>query len=218
MNKTKLFLVVGLVCALTLSWCKCNCTQDELSDRAQYCLDNLWTYSHVISQDEEYWECQFPSGVTCRDDILTTEQCNFEPNLDDIDTEEERLAGCEKNAQEWMIDFEEWSENIVVDWWNESEWWASFVRNWVVKYVKNGKNWTIDAQCVADFVDGSLSVSFGEAVAWELVVQEVEEEISGETLDDTIEWIVIEEISGENIEIGVEPVESEEIIEEVVVE
>jgi hypothetical protein len=62
-------------------------------------LDNSGVYSHVISVDEEYGECTFPSGVGCRDEILMTEQCDFMPNLDDIDTEEERLAGCEENVQ-----------------------------------------------------------------------------------------------------------------------
>lgn len=204
MKRAWLFLVAGSLCVLTLAWCKCNCTQDELSEAAQYCLDNSGVYSHVISVDEEYGECTFPSGVGCRDEILMTEQCDFMPNLDDIDTEEERLAGCEENVQWWMVDFEEWSENVVVEWWNESEWWASFVRNWVIKYVKDGRNWTMNAECVADFVDGSLSVSYDDAVAGEAVVQE-------EAQEETIE-----EIDGEIIEDVAE--QTEEVIEEIVAE
>lgn len=217
MKKTWLFFV-ALVCVLTLAWCKFNCPQDELSEVAQYCLDNSWTYSHVISQDEEYGECSFPSGVACRDDILINGQCDFEPNLDDIDTEEERLAGCEENVNDWMEDFEKWAEELIIEWWEESEAWASFVRNGTIKYIKDGYSWTMNAECVADFVDGSLTVSYDEAVAGE-PVEMVEEEISEENLDnDAIEEIVIEEISEETIENEAEPAESEEAIEENVVE
>ena len=208
MKRTWLFLVASLLCVLTLAWCKCKCPENELSEKAQYCLDNSGTYSHVISADEEYGECTFPSGVGCRDEILMTEECDFEPNLDDIDTEEERLAGCEENVQSWMIDFEEWSDNIVVEWWEESEWWASFVRNWVVKYVKDGRNWTMNAECVADFVDWSLSVSYDDAIVGDPVVEEeVEEEVEG---------VVIEEINEENTEELAEPIE--EVIEEIITE
>jgi hypothetical protein len=35
---------------------------------------------------------------------LGTDECNYEPNLESIDTEEKRLAGCEENAQGWMAD------------------------------------------------------------------------------------------------------------------
>jgi hypothetical protein len=30
---------------------------------------------------------------------LETDECNYEPNLESIDTEEKRLAGCEENVQ-----------------------------------------------------------------------------------------------------------------------
>jgi hypothetical protein len=34
----------------------------------------------------------------------------------------------------------------------------------VVNYTKEWASWKIDVECVADFVDGSISASFGDAV------------------------------------------------------
>ena len=155
----KLLLTMAALSLVALVWCNCNCDREEA---AKFCLDNWWTYSHVISQDEEYWECFFPSWIGCRDDILWTEECQFEPNLDSIDTEEKRLAGCEENVQWWMTDMVSWAENSVVEWGDESEGWASFVRNWVVRYSREWSNYKMDVECVADFVDGSISVSYSE--------------------------------------------------------
>ena len=169
-------LAIAWLATLTLAGCNynkcdCNCPQcdtnceEKVNESAQFCLENWWTYSQVTAPDEEYGECMFPSGIGCRDDILMTSECNFHPNLEDIDTEEERLAGCEENVQWWMTDFVDWAENITTKWWDESEGWASFVRNWVVKYTKDWSNWKMDVECVADFVDWSLSASYSDEVA-----------------------------------------------------
>jgi hypothetical protein len=45
---------------------------------------------------------------------LGTDECNFEPNLDSIDTEDKRLAGCTENVQDWMTDFVNDAENIDI--------------------------------------------------------------------------------------------------------
>ena len=151
--------VVLSLWTLVLSGC---CNNDTHGESKQFCLDNWWTYSVTTSQDEEYWECSFPSWISCRDDILLTE-CDFIPDTSSIDTEEKRLAGCEENAIGWIEDFENW-ENISISWEDESEGGASFVRDGVVNYTKEWVNWEIDVECVADFVDGSISASFGDAV------------------------------------------------------
>ena len=41
----------------------------------------------------------FPSGVGCEDDMVLNGECDYTPNTENIDTEEERLAGCEENVQ-----------------------------------------------------------------------------------------------------------------------
>ena len=210
--------VLSLV-ALTLSGCSFNCDKDELTEAMQLCLANSWTHSIIHTQTAVYGECEFPSGVTCEDDLLMAWQCDFEPNLEDIDTEEERLAGCEENVNDWMKDFEEWAEEIVVEWWEESEAWASFVRNWVVKYIKDGFNWTMNAECVADFVDGSLSVSYDDEVAGDPVV--VEEEPVEEVVEETAEEVVeetVEEVVEQPTEEVVEETPEEVAIEEIAAE
>ena len=167
----KKFWLLAVWCAVLMlagcnSNCNCNCNVDNdcntQNEYKQFCLDNWWTYNQVSAPDEEYWECSFPSWIGCRDDILMTDECNFIPDTSNIDTEEERLAGCEENAQWWVLDFENW-ENISIDWEDEEEGGASFVRNWVVHYTKNWENWKIGVECVADFVDWSISASFGES-------------------------------------------------------
>jgi hypothetical protein len=64
-----------------------------------------------------------------------------------------------------MNDFVSDAEYIETQWGEESEGGASFVRNGVVKYTRDGVNYTMDAECVADFVDGSLGVTYGDEIA-----------------------------------------------------
>ena len=169
MKKFWLFTVLWLT-TLALTGCNCGCkdNQDEdavLNQRIAYCNENWGTHSLIHSPTAVYGECAFPSGVTCEDTILWTDECNFEPNLESIDTKEKRLAGCEENVQWWMVDMVDWAENVNIQWEEESEAWASFVRNWIVEYIKDWSNWTMYVECVADFVDGSLGVSYEDAIA-----------------------------------------------------
>ena len=175
MKKT-LWIVVLSLCALTLAGCNCNCdcndSEEVMNEAMQFCLDHWGTHSIIHSQTAVYGECSFPSGVGCEDDLILEGACNFEPNLDSVDTEEKRLAGCEENVQWWMRDMVWWVENVVTQWWEESEWWASFIRNWVVNYTKDWYNRMMEVECVADFVDGSLSVSYGDEIMTDEVIAE----------------------------------------------
>lgn len=179
--KSKLLSLTVVLAAwtLVLSGCCNNKNEDEaLNEAIQLCLDNWWTHSLIHSQTAAYGECAFPSWVTCEDNLLRGGECDFEPHTENIDTEEKRLAGCEENAIGWIEDFEKW-EDISINWEDESESGASFTRKWVVNYTKGWASWKIDVECVADFVDGSISASFGEA------------ELDGETIDDVevkVDW------------------------------
>ena len=42
--------------------------------------------------------------------------------------------------------------------------WASFVRNGVIKYTKDWNDFEMNIECVADFVDGSVSISYDDEV------------------------------------------------------
>ena len=187
MKKFWLFATLWLA-TLALAGCNCNCenTNNEdkvLNQRIAYCNEHWGTHSLIHSPTAVYGECAFPSGVTCEDTTLGTDECNYEPNLDSIDTEEKRLAGCEANAQDWMTNFAKDAENVSIEWGEESEGGASFVRNWVVKYTRDGVNYTMDAECVADFVDGSLGVSYGDEIT------EDGAEVSEENIEETVEKI-----------------------------
>ncbi len=197
MKKFWLFATLWLA-TLALAGCNCNCdcentnNEDEvLNQRIAFCNEHWGTHSLIHSPTAVYGECAFPSGVTCEDTALESGECNYEPNLESIDTEEKRLAGCEENAQEWMADFVKDAENVSIEWGEESEGGASFVRNWVVKYTRDWINYRMDAECVADFVDGSLSVSYGDEVA------EGGSEISEENVENQE---VVEDVIEESVE------------------
>ena len=170
MKKIYLFVTLWLV-TLTLAGCNqnCNCenptNENEALDNAiKYCNDHWGTHSYIHSPTAAYGECAFPSGVTCEDTILWTEECNYEPNLENIDTEEKRLAECTETVEWWMDNLVTWAENIDIEWWDESEGWASFVRNGVIKYTKDWNDFEMNIECVADFVDGSVSISYDDEV------------------------------------------------------
>ena len=187
MKKFWLFATLWLA-TLALAGCNCNCentnNEDEvLNQRIAYCNEHWGTHSLIHSPTAVYGECAFPSGVTCEDTILGTDECNYEANTESIDTEEKRLAGCEENVQDWMNDFVSDAEYIETQWGEESEGGASFVRNGVVKYTRDGVNYTMDAECVADFVDGSLGVSYGDEIA------EDGAEVSEESIEEAVEEI-----------------------------
>ena len=197
MKKFWFFATLWLT-TLALAGCNCNCNnttnEDEvLNQRIEFCNEHWGTHSLIHSPTAVYGECAFPSGVACEDTILGTDECNFEPNLESIDTEEKRLAGCTENAQDWMVDFVSDAENIDIQWEEEFESWASFVRNWVVRYTRYWINYTMTTECVADFVDGSIGVSYGDEIA------EENTEISEDILEENVEEIV--DINEENTEI-----------------
>ena len=174
------FFATLWVATLALAGCNCNCdnatNEDEvLNQRIEFCNELWGTHSLIHSPTAVYGECAFPSGVTCEDTILGTDECNYEPNLESIDTEEKRLAGCEENAQDWMADFVKDAKNINIQWGDESEGLANFVRNGIVKYTRDWTDYTMNAECVADFVDGSISVSYDDEVSAENT--EISEEI-----------------------------------------
>ena len=172
MKKTWLFFIAGSLCVLALAWCNskcdCNCPNCEIGDQevlgeaGQFCLDHWWTYSVIhYSETEIDWECSFPTWIACDDDLMLNWACNYEPDVTNIDTEEERLASCNENVDGWIKDIENW-EIVSTDWEDESEGGASFVRNGVVHYKKDWSNWKMSVECIADFVDWSISASFGD--------------------------------------------------------
>jgi len=177
MKKTGLLVFTLSLCALALTGCnsKCECECDNavngevvnenaaLDKATQDCVDKWWTHSLIHSQTAAYGECAFPSWVICEDRALAEWECQYEADTTNIENEEKRLAGCEESVNDWIKNIENW-EVMSIDWEDESEAWASFARRWVVKYSKYWDNRKIVLECVADFVDWSISVSYDEAV------------------------------------------------------
>ena len=187
MKRSWLLLMALWLGALTLAGCNCNCENGEkevdarLQQAMDYCLEHWGTHSLVHSQTAVYGECMFPSGIGCEDDMVLNGECDYTPNTENIDTEEERLAGCEESVQWWMRDMVEWAENVSVKWGEESEGGASFVRGGEIRYTKDWEEMVTRVECVADFVDGSLGVSYydGETFEQEAVEETVEENDEG---------------------------------------
>lgn len=176
----KWLLITTLLGSVVLTGCwynmniECDCMDNldgdaVLNEYTQYCLDNGWTYSLIHSQTDVYWECAFPSWITCGDDILWTDECNFEPNLENIDTQEKRIAGCEQNAKEWVIDFIDDAEYIWVEWSDnidestDTDWNVDLItRQFNLRYSKDWKEWILPWECEANFQDWSLWTSYWE--------------------------------------------------------
>jgi hypothetical protein len=78
----------------------------------------------------------------------------------------------------------EWAENIDIQRWEESEGGASFVREWIISYTKDGVEQKIKAECVADFVDGSITTHYDEM---DESTEESIEEVVEETVEDDVE-------------------------------
>ena len=82
----------------------------------------------------------------------------------DLETEEGRIAACEERAG-FYLNFNEWTFTRE----DESEGWASFIRNGHVAYLKWWENAEDDVECVIDMVDKSVNVDFSNHIYnWEL--------------------------------------------------
>jgi len=93
-----------------------------------------WTINYTPADESETW--------------------NSIPEFD-LQTEEGRIAACEERAG-FYLNFNEWT----FTWEEESEWWASFIRNGHVAYLKRSENAEDDVECVIDMVDKSVNVEF----------------------------------------------------------
>jgi hypothetical protein len=60
----------------------------------------------------------------------------------------------------YYLNYNEWE----FTWEDESEGWASFVRNGHVTYLKQGENAEDDVECVIDMVDKSVTVNFSNHI------------------------------------------------------
>ena len=150
---------------------------EEWNIASEYCINNWWSYEIVSNETSIYGECAFKDWSKCEEWEFYNGDCMPWDSLDeeeiwttefDLQTEDGRIAACEERAG-FYLNFNEWT----FTWEEESEWWASFIRNGHVAYLKRGENAEDDVECVIDMVDKSVNVEFSNHIYnWEL--QEVE--------------------------------------------
>lgn len=99
------------------------------------------------SDDLEDWTINYTSADE-------SETWNSIPEFD-LQTEEGRQAACEERVG-YYLNYNEWE----FTWEDESEGWASFIRNGHVAYLKWWENAEDDVECVIDMVDKSVNVEF----------------------------------------------------------
>ena len=159
----------------------------ELSDNIwnvvlMYDGKDAWAYLYSWSVSYEGVKYNYTCAVKAKDDVelnIAAEEVNSEDDwykiISDFDLsdEDKRIAVCEERA--WFyLNFNEWE----FSWEDESEAWASFVRDWHVKYVKWGERAEEDVNCFIDMVDNSVTIKFSNHVynwkveeeSWEVVV------------------------------------------------
>lgn len=184
MKKSTLWLVAILWLATVLAGCNFNSWDVEYDlstemGRQLNCLDKFWKeikadsywaemhpefsngFSTIVEWIVKVNDDEYHLVCTYSDDIWdwTMDYTLVAHNQFDLETEDGRLAACEDRAG-FYLNFNEWT----FVWQDESEGWASFVRNWHVTYLKWWENAEDDVECVIDMVDKSVNVEFSNHI------------------------------------------------------
>ena len=137
---------------------------------SEHCINQGWSFEIVSNETDIYGECTLPDGTKCEEWAYYNGECWSENNEEiqasefDLESEEGRMVACEERAG-FYLNFNEWT----FTWENESEGWASFVRNGHVAYLKRGENAEDDVECIVDMVGKSVNVNFSNhTYNWEL--------------------------------------------------
>lgn len=137
---------------------------------SEYCLQQGWVFEIVSNETDIYGECTLPDGTKCEEWAFYNGECQEWDNKViqipefDLETEEGRISACEERAG-YYLNFNSWT----FTWEDESEGWASFVRNGHVAYLKWWENAEDDVECIIDMVDKSVTVDFSNHLYnWEL--------------------------------------------------
>ena len=132
---------------------------------SEYCIANGWSFEIVSNETDIYWECTLPDWTKCEEWAYYNGECwawideKFQSPDFDLETPEGRQAACEERVG-YYLNYNEWE----FTWNDESEGWASFIRNWHVTYLKRWENAEDDVECVVDMVDKSVSVEFSNHI------------------------------------------------------
>ena len=189
MKKNVLWLITLLWVTVLLVWCNSKEVWDvdydlkseigrQLHCYAQFQKDNKANNYWVDWKPElSNWFTVVVEWIVKADDNGYALKCTYDdagdwtieynplnPEGFDLQSEEGRMAACEERAG-YYLNFNEWT----FTWEDESEGWASFVRNGHVAYLKRWENAEDDVECVVDMVDWSVNVEFSNHMYnWEL--------------------------------------------------
>ena len=137
---------------------------------SEYCIANGWSFEIVSNETDIYWECTLTDWTKCEEWAYYNGECwawideKFQSPDFDLKTEEGRLSACEERVG-YYLNYNEWE----FTWEDESEGWASFIRNGHVAYLKWWEKAEDDVEWVIDMVDKSVSVDFSNHIYnWEL--------------------------------------------------
>jgi len=185
MKRNILLLVAILWATLLLTGCNSKEVWDvdydltneigrQLHCYAQFQKENKWNTYWVDWEPEiKNWFVAIEEWVAKVDDVEYNLRCTYSDDIGDwtieynplnsewfdLQSEEGRIAACEERAG-FYLNFNEWT----FVWADESEGWASFVRNWHVTYLKWWENAEDDVECVVDMVDWSVMVEFSNHI------------------------------------------------------
>ena len=195
MKKTLFLTIILWLWGIILTWCNSKEVWDVDYDLKNEIGRQLHCYAQFQKENkaDNYWVNWEPESsnwftvivewIAKADDKEYTLKCTYDdewnwtieytPTADEqfnLNTQEGRLVACEERAG-YYLNFNEWT----FTWEDESEWWASFVRNGHVSYLKWWENAEDDVECVVDMVDRVVTVEFSNHIYnWEL--QETSEE------------------------------------------
>ena len=204
--KTWAKVVLCILCVVFIGWVvACYMffhAEKKIADYSTYCMDSVraelsdniwnvvlmydgkdaWAYLYSWSVSYEGVKYNYTCAVKAKDDVELNIAAEDEEDLSDdsyttvsdydLSDEDKRIAVCEERA--WFyLNFNEWE----FSWEDESEAWASFVRDGHVKYVKWGERAEEDVNCFIDMVDNSVTIKFSNHVynwkveeeSWEVV-------------------------------------------------
>ena len=213
-KNTLLFLAVLWVSTVLLTGCNFNGWDIEYDltnemGRQLNCLDKFWKeikadsywaqmnpevtngFSTIVEWNVRVNDEEYHLVCTYSDDIWdwTMDYTLLVSNQFDLENELGRIEACADKVGFYLN-----TNNYDISWDEESEGWASFVRNWHVVYTKQWESAEDDVECVIDMVDWNVSVEFSNHIYnWELQVDATESEDMLVAKMRVLEWEAEEE-------------------------
>lgn len=90
--------------------------------------------------------------------VATLAGCDVSINPSvNLEDEDWRMQACADKAWSYLN-----ADEYEISWDEESEWWASFIRNWHIKYTSEWNTVEKDFQCIVDMADKSVNIEVSD--------------------------------------------------------